>query len=247
MKPPFFLTLVSALLVSALLVVFVPSLHADQTSQRFEMPVEEKVTLDFLLSLPEGYEAEEKQTWPLIVFLHGAGERGDNLDLVKVHGPPKRVEAGEKFPFIIASPQCPNGDWWSDQPVLELIDHLEKSYRVDKSRIYLTGLSMGGYGTWHFATKAPHRFAAVAPVCGGGIPFRMRNIPHLPVWAFHGAKDSVVPLDESNRLIEILKKKPNSLAKLTVYPEANHDSWTETYDNPKLYEWFLSYSLTPNQ
>jgi len=242
MKPPFFLTLISALLV-----VFVPTLHADQTSQRFEMHVEKAGALDYLLSLPESYEVAPDQTWPLIVFLHGAGERGDSLDLVKRHGPPKRVEAGEAFPFIIASPQCPKDDWWSDQPVLELINDLEAKYRVDKNRIYLTGLSMGGYGTWHFATKAPHRFAAVAPVCGGGIPYKMSFIPHLPVWAFHGAKDSVVPLDESSRLITILQKKPNSAAKLTVYPEANHDSWTETYDNPALYKWFLSHSLTPNK
>lgn len=242
MKPPFFLT--SAV---AVLAVFVTNSNADQSSQRLDIPVKKTISLDYLLSLPDGYEADEEEAWPLIVFLHGAGERGKNLDLVKVHGPPKRVEAGDDFPFIIASPQCPDGDWWSDQPVLELIDHLESTYRVDKSRIYLTGLSMGGYGTWHFATRAPDRFAAVAPVCGGGIPYKMQFIPHLPVWAFHGAKDGAVPLEESARLIEILKKKPNSVAKLTVYPEAGHDSWTETYDNPELYKWFLSHSLTPKQ
>ncbi len=234
-------------ILSILLVAFAPVIRADQTPQRFVVPSEAPEELKFLLSLPEDYEADQKKTWPLMVFLHGAGERGDNLDLVKVHGPPKRIEAGDKFPFIVASPQCPLNDWWSDQPVLELIDYLESTYRVDKSRIYLTGLSMGGYGTWHFATKAPHRFAAVAPVCGGGIPYKMQFIPHLPVWAFHGAKDTAVPLNESVRLIEILKKNPNSVAKLTVYPEANHDSWTETYDNPELYKWFLSHSLTPNQ
>ncbi|MDF1739201.1 MAG: prolyl oligopeptidase family serine peptidase [Verrucomicrobiales bacterium] len=234
-------------ILSILLVAFAPVIRADQTPEQFEVPVTAPEGLKFLLSLPDGYEADKEKAWPLMVFLHGAGERGDNLDLVKVHGPPKRVEAGEKFPFILASPQCPAGSWWSDEPVLELIDHLESTYRVDKTRIYLTGLSMGGYGTWHFATKAPKRFAAIAPVCGGGIPYKMQFIPHLPVWAFHGGQDSVVPLDESARLIKILRKNSNSGAKLTVYPKANHDSWTETYDNPELYKWFLSKSLTPNQ
>jgi predicted peptidase len=242
MKPPFF-----PVILSLLLVALVSLTHADQAPQQFKAPEKAPAELDFLLSLPDGYEAGESKTWPLIVFLHGAGERGDNLELVKVHGPPKLIEAGEEFPFIVASPQCPEGSWWSDEPVLELIDHLEATYRIDKSRIYLTGLSMGGYGTWHFATKAPNRFAAVAPICGGGIPYKVRFISHLPVWAFHGAKDGVVPLEESTRLIEALKKKPNSVAKLTVYPEANHDSWTESYDNPELYKWFLSHSLPLNQ
>ena len=199
--------------------------------------------LNFLLSLPKGYEAEGEKKWPLVVFLHGSGERGDEVQKVGIHGPPKRVREGAEFPFILVAPQCPEGTWWTEQPVLELIDHLEATYRVDASRIYLTGLSMGGYGTWHFATLAPHRFAAIAPVCGGGVPYRMREIPHLPVWVFHGAKDKVVALEESERLVEALHKIGNKKVKFTVYPEAAHDSWTETYQNPELYEWFLAQRL----
>lgn len=216
---------------------------AEQVSSSFEKTIQKTVELDYLLSLPEGYEKDDAKLWPLVIFLHGAGERGDDLARVKVHGPPKKVEAGEEFPFILASPQCPAGEWWTEQPVLELIGHLEGKLRVDTSRIYLTGLSMGGYGTWHFATLAPDRFAAILPVCGGGVPYKMRWIKSLPVWAFHGDKDSVVPLEESARLIAALKKQGNKSTRLTVYPGVGHDSWTATYDNEEIYEWMLSQVL----
>jgi predicted peptidase len=234
-----------AVLLTALALFLLPAARAGTTAETFVNEVTTPETLAYLLSLPEGYETDPEKKWPLVVFLHGSGERGSDVQKVALHGPPKRVSEGAKFPFLLVSPQCPAGTWWTEQPVLELIDHLEATLRVDASRIYLTGLSMGGYGTWHFATLAPHRFAAIAPVCGGGVPYRMREIHHLPVWAFHGAKDTVVALDESGRLVETLKKNGNNSVKFTVYPEAAHDSWTETYQNPELYEWFLSQSLAP--
>ncbi|HQW29694.1 MAG TPA: prolyl oligopeptidase family serine peptidase [Verrucomicrobiales bacterium] len=216
--------------------------NADQSARTF---VEEKtLKLDYLLSLPDGYEAASDKKWPLVVFLHGSGERGKDLQKITLHGLPRRVKEGATFPFILASPQCPDGEWWTEQPVLELIDSLEAAYRVDTSRLYLTGMSMGGYGTWHFATLAPKRFAAIAPVCGGGVPYKMQSISRLPVWAFHGAKDTVVQLDESERLVKALQKSGNKDARLTVYPEAAHDSWTETYQNPELYNWLLSHNLS---
>ncbi len=227
----------------ALLSATLPATAAEPaTAERFERPIETVLRLDYLLSLPEGYAEDESRRWPLLVFLHGAGERGDDLSKVAVHGPPKLAAAGESLPFVLVSPQCPADQWWTEQPVLELVDHLEETLRIDPDRIYLTGLSMGGYGTWHFATLAPQRFAAIAPICGGGIPYRMRLIPHLPVWAFHGAKDAAVPLEESSRLVAALEKAGNTRAKLTVYPEAGHDSWTESYANPELYEWLLAHS-----
>lgn len=214
---------------------------ADQKPAAFERKVEIVQSLEYLLHLPSSYAEGEEERWPLVVFLHGAGERGDDLDLVAKHGPPKRAAAGEDFPFILASPQCPAGFWWTEQPVLELIDHLESAYRVDPDRIYLTGLSMGGYGTWHFATLVPERFAAIAPICGGGIPYRMRYIEQLPVWAFHGDADTAVPVEESIRLVEELKKRGNEKAKITIYPGVGHDSWTETYNNSAFYDWLLSH------
>lgn len=231
------------LAIAAILLLVAAGMAEETTSEVFERPSNEVLRLEYLLTLPEGYESDPEKKWPLLVFLHGAGERGNDLAKVAVHGPPKLAAAGRKFPFVLVSPQCPADEWWTEQPVLALIDELEETYRLDSSRLYLTGLSMGGYGTWHFATLAANRFAAVAPICGGGVPYKMRWIPHLPVWAFHGAKDSVVPLDESSRLVEALKKHGNERAKLTVYPEAAHDSWTEAYANPELYEWFLSHSL----
>lgn len=197
-----------------------------------------KVYCNYLLYLPNGYRNTGKR-WPLILFLHGAGERGDDLDLVKKHGPPKIVEK-KALPFIVVSPQCPEGKWWSNDVLIALLDHVVATYRVDPSRIYLTGLSMGGYGTWSLACEYPERFAAIAPICGGGNPHLAFRLVNLPVWAFHGAKDDVVPLEESQRMVNAIKKLGGQ-ARLTVYPNAQHDSWTRTYDNPRFYEWLLSH------
>ena len=198
--------------------------------------------MDYLLYLPKDYGTLEKQ-WPLMIFLHGAGERGSHLNKVKSHGPPKRVAAGKDLPFIIAAPQCPAGGWWPNliEHVMALIDEVVERYHVDPSRIYLTGLSMGGYGTWAIASTHPERFAAIVPICGGGQPYLAKNLRHVPVWAFHGAKDPVVPLERSQEMVKAVLKAGGS-AKLTVYPQAKHDSWTETYNNDELYEWFLSHS-----
>jgi predicted peptidase len=204
----------------------------------------QQVTLEmkYLLYLPETYDEQEKQ-WPLMVFLHGAGERGDDLNKVKVHGPAKLVDQGRDFPFIIASPQCPANQWWPNkiEHVMALIDEITDTYQVDEDRIYLTGLSMGGYGTWTIASTYPDRFAAIAPICGGGQPYLAGNLKTVPVWAFHGAKDPVVPLKLSQQMVDAVKWAGGN-ATLTVYPEADHDSWTETYNNEELYKWLLSHS-----
>ena len=194
------------------------------------------VKMEYLCYLPPDYG--QKESWPLLLFLHGAGERGADLELVKKHGPPKLIEQGKHFPMIVVSPQCPEGQWWQPVELLALIDDIVEKYKVDEDRIYLTGLSMGGFGTWGLAAYAPHRLAAIAPICGGGEVFWAREFSHVPVWAFHGAKDSVVPLRRSEEMVEALKDDGGNV-KFTVYPEAGHDSWTETYDNPRLYEWLL--------
>jgi predicted peptidase len=195
-----------------------------------------KVQMKYLLYLPKDYD--RKESWPLLLFLHGAGERGDNLDLVKVHGPPKLIGAGKDFPFIVVSPQCPNGRWWEPLELAALLDEIVEKHKVDQDRIYVTGLSMGGFGTWSLAAYQPKRLAAIVPICGGGEPFTTRLFSHIPAWVFHGAKDSAVPLERSEKMVEALKKAGGDV-KFTVYPEAGHDSWTETYNNPELYEWLL--------
>jgi predicted peptidase len=197
----------------------------------------------YLLYLPPGYTGQPDKKWPVVFFLHGAGERGSNLELVKVHGLPQEIQQGRDFPFIVVAPQCPLEQRWEAQ--LEKLDKLYAEiladYRVRPERVYLTGLSMGGQGTWFWSLAHPQRFAAIAPVCGRSFPDRAAEIKNLPVWVFHGAKDAVVPFEESSSMVEALQKS-GSKVKFTVYPEAEHDSWGETYANPELYDWLLSHS-----
>jgi len=195
----------------------------------------------YWLYLPDEY-GKEKKKWPLILFLHGAGERGSDLKKVIKHGPPKLVKQGKKFPFIIVSPQCPSNYWWPTEMEMlnALLDEIIEKYHVDTDRVYLTGLSMGGFGSWALGCRNPERFAAIAPICGGGQPYVASKLKNVPVWAFHGAKDPVVPLKSSEIMVQVIKLAGGS-AKLTTYPKAGHDSWTATYNNPELYEWFLSH------
>ncbi len=202
------------------------------------------VTMNYLLYLPTGYE--EKDSWPLILFLHGAGERGDDIELVKKHGPPKLVGEGKDLPFIIVSPQCPSNKRWEATELSALLDKIVKEQHVDQERIYVTGLSMGGFGTWSLAFHSPERFAAIAPICGGGEPDWTKKFKKLPAWVFHGAKDTAVPLERSEAMVSAMKSEGGDV-QLTVYPEAGHDSWTETYNNPKLYEWLLSHQRAKDQ
>ncbi|HKI68301.1 MAG TPA: PHB depolymerase family esterase [Verrucomicrobiae bacterium] len=218
-----------------------------QKALQFHARLTKKVGLKFLLYLPPNYTANDKKRRPLLLFLHGAGERGNDLTLVAKHGPPKLIAQGLGFPFVVVSPQCPLDQTWEDDPLLALLDHIVARYRVDTHRVYLTGLSMGGYGTWSLGVKYPERFAAIAPVCGGGDASkvllvsrkRTRALKSLPVRAFHGAKDDVVPLAESEVMVTALRRLGNRKVNLCVYPKAGHDSYTETYANPKLYQWLL--------
>jgi predicted peptidase len=220
-----------------------------QTPRSFELVRTERLQGNYLLFLPSNFD--RNKPWPLLLFLHGAGERGSDLHLVTKHGPPRIVSENPDFPFILVSPQCPAGETWSNETLLALLEVVSRDLPVDPKRIYLTGLSMGGYGAWSLAMAYPEKFAAVAPICGGGsiLPVLLTNpakraaLRALPVWAFHGAKDNVVQLSESERMIDALKRIGNP-AKLTVYPEAGHDSWTETYENQELFDWFLQHEKT---
>jgi predicted peptidase len=210
-----------------------------QQAKTFEKEITVKVKLKYLLFLPKGYDADTSKRWPLMLFLHGAGESGDDLEKVKMHGPPKLVASKPDFPFIVVSPQSP-GRGWNPDTLNALLDDLSGTLRVDPDRVYLTGLSMGGFGTWALAASNPGRFAAIAPICGGGNPRDASKIKGLPIWVFHGAKDPVVPLSASKSMVDALEAAGAPEVKFTVYPEAGHDSWTETYNNPELYDWLLS-------
>ncbi|MFL5340355.1 MAG: prolyl oligopeptidase family serine peptidase [Gemmataceae bacterium] len=207
-----------------------------QEPKQFEREVTVKVKLNYLLYLPEDYGKEDK-AWPLVLFLHGAGESGNDVEKVKKHGPPKLAEE-KKFPFILVSPQSP-GRGWEPAGLNALLDDVCAHYKVDPDREYVTGLSMGGFGTWALAAAYPQRFAAIAPICGGGNPADAAKIKHLPIWVFHGAKDPTVPVARSEAMVKALKEAGAEHVQFTVYPDAGHDSWTETYNNPQFYDWLL--------
>lgn len=209
-----------------------------QQAKVFEKPV--PVRLNYLLFLPEGYSNESDKKWPLMLFLHGAGERGSDVNKVKIHGPPKIVEKKKDFPFIVVSPQCPADSWWRPFELNALLDEIQSQYKVDPDRVYLTGLSMGGFGTWELAMQYPRRFAAIAPICGGGNAVMARRLKDIPVWVFHGDADRVVPVAFSDQMVEALKKAGADV-KYTRYEGIDHDSWTKTYANEELYQWMLSH------
>jgi predicted peptidase len=225
------------------------SANAAITADSFTWKSQRSGELKYLLYLPKDYPAKQGERWPLMLFLHGAGERGTDVQRVATHGPLSLVKQGTNFPFIIVAPQCPDNQRWNTEALLQLLEHVTAQHAVDTNRIYVTGLSMGGYGTWSLGLGVPGKFAAIAPICGGGnlIDMVLGGSAHeaglraLPIWAFHGAKDPIVPLAESERMVAHLQnetKHPD--VKLTTYPEADHDSWTKTYSNPKFYEWLLA-------
>ena len=208
-------------------------------------------TVHYMLFTPTQYDAEG-QRWPLLLFLHGLGECGENeneLERVKIHGPPKLVETRPDFPFVVVTPQCPPPPGgmkdvptaWKSEQLIQLVDHVSSNLRIDPSRVYVTGLSMGGYGTWRLAAAHPDHFAAALPICGGGEPAAMAApLSGVPIWAFHGAGDKVVPLTESQEMVDAVRRAGGQV-RLTVYPDAEHDSWTRTYDNEEVYDWLLSH------
>ncbi|MDB6029520.1 MAG: phospholipase/carboxylesterase [Verrucomicrobiales bacterium] len=216
--------------------------------------VSKPLAAQYLVRLPQDYDADSKKSFPLILFLHGAGERGTNVWKATTHGPSKYIQNHPESPFILVTPLCPSNEVWSSDVLLALLDEVEKTYRVDQHRVYLTGLSMGGYGSWELGLSNPGRFAAMAPICGGANLIHLtlaqkgywpksqvEQLQTLGIWAFHGDKDTVVPPSESKRLMEELQKVKVKDFKLTIYPEATHNSWTESYNNPELYEWFLQH------
>ena len=213
--------------------------RAAQTAETFERELPVKVKLRYLLALPEGYDdpGREAEKWPLLMFLHGVGECGNDVEIVKRHGPPKLIEAGRKLPAIVVSPQCPVPVW---QPLAlnALVDELVAKLRVDESRIWLTGLSMGGFGAWATASERPSRYAALVPVCGGGDWLAAQRTKSVPTWIFHGRLDAIVPLDSSESMARWLDK-PGASPKLTIYDDLGHDCWTRAYEEPELWTWLF--------
>ena len=217
-----------------------------QTQQSFNSTLPRNRSLNYWLHLPTGYGADPDERWPLILFLHGSGERGDDIGLLLGNGIPHIADAEPDFPFIAVSPQCPLDHWWSDfiPELAALLDEVTATHAVDPNRIYLTGLSMGAFGGWHLATEYPERFAAAALICGMApwyldMERRAARVAHIPFWFFHGDADDVVNIANSRIMVDAVHAAGGD-PQFTIYPGVDHDSWTETYDNPALYEWFLS-------
>lgn len=210
-----------------------------------------RVGLHYLLWQPADNPAN--QAWPLILFLHGRGERGADLMLVTRHGLPQRLAQGFELSAFVAAPQCPAGSDWTlhDDALLTLLDDLVANYPIDPDRIYLTGLSMGGRGAWRLAASNPQRFAALVPICGRR-PDGVRDAEDvqplcmLPIWVFHGAQDQVVPIAESDAMVAALQAR-GSRVRYTMYPDADHDSWTQAYAEHELYTWLFDQCRTGAQ
>lgn len=192
-----------------------------------------------LVYLPAKYDSSRRKKWPLLVWLHGASGRGSNLDIVKRYGPPRVAEATGDFPFVVVSPQCTPGQLWSDAAaIVALTDQIERSFRIDRKKIYLTGLSMGGGGAWFVASKFPDRYAAVAPMCGPTQPKDWApGLRNVKIWCFHGEKDELIPVDRSRDMVDAIRRlggKP----KLTILKGQPHDI-TREYEDDRLYKWML--------
>ncbi|MCW1925005.1 prolyl oligopeptidase family serine peptidase [Luteolibacter arcticus] len=217
-------------------------------------PIREK-NLSSLIYVPEGYETPGKK-WPLIIFLHGAGQKGTDTEKLKRNGPISRVLQGKKFPFVILAPQCPENGYWSKPEQVgqlnEILDTTLKEYHIDETRVYLTGLSMGAHGVWNFAAAHPERFAAIAPIAGGAgteggkVGEAARRLVKMPIWVFHGDADDRVEFKQSQIIVDALKEAgAGDNLQFTIYPGVKHDSWTATYNNDGLYTWFLSHRKQP--
>ncbi len=233
---------------------FLSTGFCDELSPGKQVPQELKLdtgeTISYLLYLPAQYDS--KGPWPLLLFLHGRGESKPPLDTVKKWGPPRLIERGENFPYIIASPQCPPAPRaWSDSGeqalLLALIDHLSKTAKVDPDRIYLTGASMGGSGSWHLAAAHPELFAAVIPICGHGDTNDAEKLKNLPIWVWHGTEDKAVTIQGDIDMVAAIKSAGGSTIRLTTLEGIGHNSWEAAYASPDLYEWLNKQSASKNR
>lgn len=216
-----------------------PKFSTGQHPYYLDVSVPKRIQGGYLLYLPKDY-GEKEILRPTILFLHGAGERGDDLGILGRIALPMVLEERDDFPFIVISPQCPKGQTWSNEFLITLLRDIVARYRVDPDRIYLSGLSMGGNGTWNLAMEYPDTFAAIAPVCGWGNSNLVSRIKDIPVWVFHGELDTSVPIASGKEVVDALVKIGGNV-KTTFYPGRGHDCWHETYNDPILYEWFLQH------
>lgn len=194
--------------------------------------------LEYIIRYPDGYRKGEK--YPILIFLHGAGTRGADIEILKNHVFFKEIDKHINFPFIVVAPHCKENMWYDVYERLKrLVLNIATSDFADEARIYLMGASMGAFGSWQLAMSLPELFAAVIPISGGGLKWSASRLINVPIWAFHGGKDTLVEPEESIKMVDAVNKCGGN-AKLTIYPENGHDAWTATWRNYKVFEWLLS-------
>ena len=195
--------------------------------------------LQYLIKYPKGFT--DTKTYPVLFFLHGAGTRGNDINKVANNVFFRLMENHNDLPFVLVAPLC-SEDTWFDlwEQLKKLVNHICDLPFTDKNAVYITGNSMGGYGTWQLGMSMPHIFSAIVPICGGGMYWNAARLKNVPVWAFHGALDKTVLPEESEKMVNAVNKNGGN-AKLTVYPEAVHNSWTQTYSNREVFLWMLSH------
>ena len=221
-------------------------LTAGQQSINLRRTVTHDVESHFLLFLPASFDAHSHTKYPLLIFLHGSGEAGNDLARLKVQGPPKIVEERQDFPFIVVSPQIPDEALGFDPVTLNtMLDELIARLPIDTDRVYLTGLSLGGRWTYSWATLNPERFAAIAPISGDGNTLSACRLKSVPVWAFHGAKDGNVSPQEDQEMVDAINACHGN-ARMTMYPDGGHDAWIPAYADPELYRWLLAHRRSTN-
>ncbi|WP_246627673.1 prolyl oligopeptidase family serine peptidase [Paenibacillus solanacearum] len=201
--------------------------------------ITKNVKINYLLSFPEGYGEDEEVKWGLIIFLHGMNMRGEDVTKLKSYGI-FGIGQGLSLPFVIAVPQCPSESYWNMErdAVMALVTELTTNHRIDSSRIYLIGYSMGGYGAWDLAINYPETFAAIVPLSSGGQVSKAEQLKDTPIWAFHGALDDIVPVDQMSKMIRTVEQYSSNI-KLTIYPDLGHDIMESTLNNQELYTWLL--------
>jgi predicted peptidase len=212
------------------------------TIKRSTLSVEitKNVQIDYLISFPDGY-ADQTREWGLIVFLHGMDMRGDNVTQLLNYGLLEAANEGNlSLPFVVAVPQCPSESYWNMErdAVTALIEELSANHRVDGRRIYLIGYSLGGYGVWDLAIHNPKMFAAIVPLSSGGQVSKAEKLKDISIWAFHGAKDDIVPIEQMTDMVSAIEKHQGNV-RLTIYPDLGHDIMRETLSNQELYSWLL--------
>ncbi len=215
---------------------------AEVKTGSFSRPITKTVSAGYALYLPDGYDPKAKTRWPLIVFLHGMGDRGPDLSKLTESkwSPLAHAKQTPGFPFILVAPQCPGDERWTSDIPIACLDEVMHKYHVDPDRVYLTGVSMGGIGAWRFALDYPDRFAAVAVVSGYGYPDEAEKVVSLPIRVYQGAVDKVVTLEKAQEMVDAVKSKGSKTVEMIVYPSMGHEAWEKAYADPALYDWFLT-------